>query len=77
MKGDKPAYTFKISDLNFHFLSDKLDYRLAPYFANRGMKWIRKYGVLDIEDDELMYYTKESHRIAFLGLTKKAKRTGS
>ena len=70
-KTDKPAYTFKTSELNFHFLSDEPGYRPAPYFASRGMKWIQKYDAPDTEDDELMYYLKESHRIVSLGLTKK------
>ena len=70
-KADKPAYTFKTSELNFHFLSDEPGYRPAPYFASRGMKWIQKYNAPDTEDDELMYYLKESHRIVSLGLTKK------
>ena len=70
-KADKPAYTFKTSELNFHFLSDEPSYRPAPYFASRGMKWIQKNDTPDTEDDELMYYLKESHRIVSLGLTKK------
>lgn len=70
-KDDKPAFTFKTSELNFHFLSDQSGYRPAPYLASRGMKWIQQYDVPDSEDDELMYYIKESHRIVSLGLTKK------
>ncbi len=70
-KSDKPAYTFKTSELNFNFLSDKPGYRPAPYLASRGMKWIQQYDVSDDEDEELRYYLKESHRIVSLGLTKK------
>ncbi|MFK5915816.1 MAG: MmcQ/YjbR family DNA-binding protein [Woeseiaceae bacterium] len=70
-KSDKPAYTFKTSELNFHFLSDEPGYRPAPYLASRGMKWIQKYDAPDAEDDDLIYYLKESHRIVSLGLTKK------
>ena len=70
-KTDKPAFTFKTSELNFHFLSDYPGYRPAPYLASRGMKWIQQYEVPGPEDDELMYYLKESHLIVSLGLTKK------
>ena len=70
-KADKPAFTFKTSELNYHFLSDKPGYQPAPYFASRGMKWIQQFDVLDMEDDEIRYYLKESHRIVSLGLTKK------
>ena len=70
-KTDKPAFTFKTSELNFHFLSDQPGYRPAPYFASRGMKWIQQYDVPGNEDEELMYYLRESHRLVSSGLTKK------
>jgi predicted DNA-binding protein (MmcQ/YjbR family) len=70
-KDGNPAFTFKTSELNFHFLSDHPGYRPAPYLASRGMKWIQQYDVPDTEDYELMYYLTESHRIVSLGLTKK------
>lgn len=70
-KIDKPAFTFKTSELNFHYLSELSGYRPAPYFASRGMKWIQQYEVHSAEKDELIYYLKESHRIVSLGLTKK------
>jgi predicted DNA-binding protein (MmcQ/YjbR family) len=35
------------------------------------MKWIQQYDVPGTEDDELIYYLTESHRIVSLGLTKK------
>ena len=71
---DKPAFTFKVSEHNFHFLSEQPGYRPAPYFASRGMKWIQLYDMSNIEADELKYYLKESHRIVALGLTKKKQR---
>ncbi|VAW74570.1 Mll3428 protein [hydrothermal vent metagenome] len=74
---DKPAFTFKTSELNFHLLSDEAGYRPAPYFASRGMKWIQQYDMPDMEDEELIYYLKESHRIVSSGLTlKKQKELG-
>ncbi len=68
---DKPAFTFKTSELDFHFLSDECGYRPAPYFASRGMKWIQQYDMPSSENDELIYYLKKSYRIVSLGLTKK------
>ncbi len=64
----KSAYTFKVSEFNFHFLSDEPGYRPAPYLASRGMKWIQQF---DGTDEDLRYYLEESHRIVSLGLTKK------
>ncbi len=69
--GDKPAFTFKTSDQNYYFLSEKEGYRPAPYLASRGMKWIQQYNCTSAEDEELIYYLKESYRIVSLGLTKK------
>lgn len=71
---DKPAFTFKTSELNYHFLEDKPGYKPAPYLASRGMKWIQQYNSPDAEDDELKYYLKESYRIVSLGLSKKTQR---
>jgi len=70
-KTDQPAFTFKTSELNFHFLSELDGYQPAPYFASRGMKWIQQYEVPKAENDELIYYLKESHRLVSSGLTKK------
>jgi len=70
-KSDKPAFSFKTSELNFEMLRDQLGFRPAPYLASRGMKWIQQYGLPDLADDDLKYYLKESHRIVSLGLTKK------
>ncbi len=70
-KTDKPAFSFKASELNFHFLTDQPGYRPAPYMAARGMKWIQQYNVSEPEDKELQYYLQESHKIVSKGLTKK------
>ena len=68
-KAEKPAFTFKTSELNYHFLNDTDGYRPAPYLASRGMKWMQQYDVPGTDDDELIYYLRESHRIVSLGLT--------
>ena len=68
-KSDKPAFTFKASDLNFEILLNEPGFRLAPYLGTRGMKWIQKYDDSG-NSKELKYYLKESYRIVSLGLTK-------
>ena len=70
-KTDTPAFTFKTSEVNYHFLNEKPGYKPAPYLAARGMKWIQQYDVPEPEDEELIYYIKESYHIVSLGLTKK------
>ena len=70
-KNSSLAFTFKVSDVNFNFLSDYDHFRPAPYFASRGMKWIQYYGCLEDKDEQLIYYLKESYRIVLLGLSKK------
>lgn len=70
-KSDQPAFTFKVSEHNFLFLSDQQGFRPAPYMASRGMKWIQQYDASVDKDEELKYYITESHRIVSLGLTKK------
>lgn len=64
------AFTFKTSPLNFGFLSECDGYKPAPYFANRGMKWIQQFDSTKVKDEELQYYISESHRLVSRGLTK-------
>lgn len=66
-----PAYSFKVSENNFHFLENKPGYRPAPYLASRGFKWIQQYKAVASEDDALKHYLEASHRIVSLGLSKK------
>jgi predicted DNA-binding protein (MmcQ/YjbR family) len=69
-KDTHPAFTFKTSEQNYHFLSHCRGYIPAPYFANRGMKWIQQCDRNKENDEDLQYYLTESHRIVSLGLTK-------
>ncbi|WP_293750449.1 MmcQ/YjbR family DNA-binding protein [uncultured Paraglaciecola sp.] len=69
-EGELPAFTFKTSELNFGFLNESEDYKPAPYFANRGMKWIQQFDSHSDKDKELCYYLTESHRLVSLGLSK-------
>ena len=66
----QPAFTFKTSDLNFGFLIECEGYRPAPYFANRGMKWIQQFDSNKEKDEDLRYYLTESYRLVSVGLTK-------
>ena len=65
-----PAFTFKTSEQNFGFLSESEGYKPAPYFANRGMKWIQQFSNQVNLDQDLNYYLTESHRLVSLGLSK-------
>ncbi|KGJ88992.1 MmcQ/YjbR family DNA-binding protein [Colwellia psychrerythraea] len=69
-KDKKSAFTFKTSIINFNFLSECEGYKPAPYFANRGMKWIQQFDSEPTKDEELQYYLSESYRLVSLGLTK-------
>lgn len=68
---DRPAYTFKTSDLDFDVLREQPGFRPAPYLASRGMKWIQQIDASASADEELTYYLTESHRLVSLGLSKK------
>ncbi|NQZ21713.1 MAG: MmcQ/YjbR family DNA-binding protein [Colwellia sp.] len=70
-ENEQPAFVFKTSALNFGFLKESAGYKPAPYFANRGMKWIQQFHRVEDKDDDLIYYLTESHRLVSLGLTKK------
>ena len=70
-KDSEATFTFKTSEQNYYFLSEKDGYKPAPYFASRGMKWIQQYQGNAEMDEELRYYLSESYRIVSLGLTKK------
>ncbi len=69
-------FIFKTSEQNYYFLSAMEDYRPAPYFASRGMKWIQYYGANlshKIHAD-LQYYINQSHCLVAAGLSQKKQR---
>ncbi len=68
---DRPAFSFKTSELNFEILKDEPGCRPAPYLASRGMKWIQQYDSSKMKDNALKQYLIDSHHIVSLGLTKK------
>lgn len=70
-KNGNPTFTFKTSVQNFYFLRDSDGYIPAPYFANRGMKWIQQVDSSEHLDDDLTYYLSESYRLVSQSLPKR------
>jgi predicted DNA-binding protein (MmcQ/YjbR family) len=68
---DRPAFTFKVSDIAYEMLKEQPGLRPAPYLASRGMKWIQHYDGPGLPDHELRDYLRQSHRIVSNGLSKK------
>jgi len=66
--------SFKVSDLAFDILKEQPGCRGAPHLASRGMKWIQRHGPEAMDDEALLDYLRESHRLVSLGLTKKLQR---
>jgi len=66
-----PAFTFKVTDVDFHLLTNTEGFRPAPYMASRGMLWIQQTDNSPELDEELSFYLKDSHKLVSLGLTKK------
>lgn len=69
-KDKQPAFTFKTSVQNFHYLSVCNGYRPAPYFATRGMKCIQQTDNAAKKESDLHYYLTASHKLVSLGLSK-------
>jgi len=68
---DKPAFTFKVSEIAFELLKDQPGLRPAPYLASRGMKWIQHFARPGLPDPALRDYLRQSHVIVARGLSKK------
>jgi predicted DNA-binding protein (MmcQ/YjbR family) len=66
--------SFKCSDMTFEVLKDQPGLRPAPYLASRGMKWIQRQTAATMDAPALKDYLRESHRLVFLGLPKRAQR---
>ncbi|MGQ0335291.1 MmcQ/YjbR family DNA-binding protein [Halomonas elongata] len=73
-KLDTPAFTFKVSELDFEVLRDQPGFRPAPYLASRGLKWIQLYDGHQCPNDELSHYLGKSHHLVTMGLSKKRRR---
>lgn len=70
----KPAFTFKVSEMNFELLKEQAGYRPAPYLASRGFTWIQQTDTSKVLDDDLKYYIESSYRLVVSGLSKKKQR---
>ena len=68
---DKPAYSFKVSDIAYELLKDRPGLRPAPYLASRGLKWIQHFAKPGLSDAALRDYIRQSHAIVAQGLSKK------
>ena len=71
---DRPAFTFKVSEIGFDVLKDQPGCRPAPYLASRGMKWIQNYAEPGLGDTDLKDHIQASHTLVANGLTKKLRR---
>jgi predicted DNA-binding protein (MmcQ/YjbR family) len=69
--GSELAVTFKCSPMSFDLLKNAPGMRPAPYFASRGMIWLQRTGEGALDDDALMDYIRESHRLVAAGLSRK------
>lgn len=69
-----PRVTFKCSALSYELLKEQEGCRPAPYLAARGMVWIQRTSARALSDRGLKGYIKESHRLAAMNLTKKARK---
>jgi predicted DNA-binding protein (MmcQ/YjbR family) len=68
---DRPAFTFKVSEIAFELLKDQPGLRPAPFLASRGLKWIQHYANPGLTDAELKDYLRLSHRLVARGLSRK------
>jgi predicted DNA-binding protein (MmcQ/YjbR family) len=68
---DRPAFTFKVSEIAYEALTEQEGLRPAPYFAPRGMKWFQYFGPTGLMEIELQEYLATSHHLASANLTKK------
>jgi len=70
---ERPAFTFKASDISYEVLKDQEGLRPAPYLASQGLKWIQDFAG-GLSDEELCEYLAASHALVAAGLTKKKRR---
>lgn len=68
---DRPAFTFKVSDIGFEMLKDQPGLRPAPYLASRGLKWIQHFAKPGLSDAGLRDHIRQSHVIVAQGLSRK------
>ncbi|MBU2588856.1 MAG: MmcQ/YjbR family DNA-binding protein [Alphaproteobacteria bacterium] len=71
--GELPGITFKTSPIGYEVLRDMPGLRPAPYLASRGMKWIQRYALPGLSDDELKEHLARSHELVVAGLSRKVR----
>jgi predicted DNA-binding protein (MmcQ/YjbR family) len=69
--GEGLAVTFKVSDVSYDVLHEQPGLRPAPYLASRGLKWVQRLRSESMDDDTLLDYLRESHRLIALKLPKR------
>ena len=72
---ERPAVSFKVSELSYEILREQPGLRPAPYLASRGFSWIQMHDEPGLEAEELGAYLADSHRLVAAGLTKKARKS--
>jgi predicted DNA-binding protein (MmcQ/YjbR family) len=70
-QGDKPSFSFKVSDIAYEMLKDQPGLRPAPYLASHGRKWIQHFAEPGLSDAALRDYIRQSHVIVSQGLSRK------
>ncbi len=70
---ERPAYSFKASEIAFMLLPERPDFRPAPYLASRGLKWIQATGI-EVEGEELRELIQNSYHLVVAGLSGKKRR---
>ena len=71
--GASLGVTFKCTPMAFDLLKARPGLRPAPYLASRGLSWLQRMGDDSMDDDALRDYLRDSHRLAAVALTKKAR----
>ncbi|WP_414832029.1 MmcQ/YjbR family DNA-binding protein [Afifella sp. YEN Y35] len=67
---ERPAFTFKTTEISFEMLKEEPGLRPAPYLASRGLTWIQDFA-RGLSDEDLRAYLRASHRLVANGLSKK------
>jgi predicted DNA-binding protein (MmcQ/YjbR family) len=66
-----PGITFKTSPTDYEILQEMPGLRPAPYLASRGLKWIQRYALPGLSNDDLQHAIAESHRIVASGFSQR------
>jgi len=67
---ERPAFSFKASEITFMLLPERPGFHPAPYLASRGLKWIQATAI-EVEAQELRELIENSHRLVVAGPSRK------